>query len=115
MGLPAVSRTPISLQLLLYRSRFTTRQLRENKTLNTAGKVVVLTQLGFIVLFVYGLSAEYHANEYQQMWILDNASPLQYFLNGYLAAGLIGILVGGIVLLVTDLVRERGDRVKTEV
>lgn len=81
--------------------------------MNTAGKIVVLTQFGFIVLFVYALSAEYHANPYLQMWILDNASPLQYFLNGYLAAGLIGIVVGGIVLLVTDLVREKRTRVKT--
>jgi len=61
---------------------------------------VIYVQFGLIVLFVYGLSAEYRSNAYQQDWISSNAPLLQYFLNGYLAAMLLGIFIGGGVLLV---------------
>ena len=74
------------------------------------GKIIIYAQFGLIVLLVYALSAEYRSNPYQQDWILANAPPLQYLLNGYLAAGLIGILIGGFVLLLADLVREKQKR-----
>ena len=72
-----------------------------------AGKILIFTQFGFIVLFVYALSAEYRANPYQQQWIASNAPALQYFLDGYLAAGLIGVFIGGAVLLLADYFRSR--------
>ena len=84
----------------------------------TAGKIIVFVQFGLIVLFVYVLSAEFRSNAYQRDWILANASPLQYLLNGYLAAGLIGIFVGGTVLLIVDIFRtreKRGGGLKTAV
>ena len=64
-------------------------------------------QFGLIVLFVYGLSSEYNSNPYQQDWISNNAPVLQYVLNGYLFAMLVGILIGGGVLLVSDYWRNR--------
>ena len=66
------------------------------------GHVVIFAQFGLIVLFVYGLSAEYRSNAYQQDWISSNAPLLQYFLNGYLAAMLLGIFIGGGFLLAAD-------------
>ena len=75
-----------------------------------AGKIIIFAQFGLIVLFVYALSAEYRSNAYQQDWISANASPLQYLLNGYLAAGLIGILIGGATLLLADYLRQRERR-----
>ncbi len=66
------------------------------------GHLFIYAQFGLIVLFVYGLSAEYRSNAYQQDWISSNAPFLQYFLNGYLAAMLLGIFIGGGVLLVAD-------------
>lgn len=56
---------------------------------------------------VYGLSSEYRSNPYQQYWISSNAPVLQYVLNGYLAAMLLGIFIGGGVLLVSDYWRNR--------
>ena len=75
-----------------------------------AGKILVFLQFGFIVLLVYALSSEYAANANQQQWISDNVWWLQYFLNGYLAAGLIGIFIGGAFLLVGDYLRNRNKR-----
>ena len=74
------------------------------------GKIIVFGQFVFIVLFVYALSSEYRANPYQQDWVVNNAWPLQYFLNGYLASGLIGVVLGGAVLLAADYRREKSKR-----
>lgn len=82
------------------------RRDRELKT----GRIIVFVQFAFIVLFVYALSSEYRSNPYQQNWITDNAWPLQYFLNGYLAAGLIGVLIGGAVLLIADYLQGKNRR-----
>ena len=71
------------------------------------GYIFIFAQFGLIVLFVYGLSAEYRSNVYQQDWIARNAPLLQYFLNGYLAAMLLGVFIGGGVLLAADYWRNR--------
>lgn len=70
-------------------------------------KIIVFGEFVFIVLFVYALSSEYRANAYQQEWVMNNAWPLQYLLNGYLAAGLVGVTLGGAVLLVADYLRQK--------
>jgi len=75
-----------------------------------AAKTVVLALFGIIVLFIYILSAEYHANLYQQTWVAKNIPWLDYLLNGYMAAGLVGIFLGGIVLLLADYSRNRNRR-----
>lgn len=74
------------------------------------GKIIVFGQFVFIVVFVYALSSEYRANAYQQDWVMNNAWPLQYFLNGYLAAGLVGVVLGGAVLIAADYMREKNKR-----
>jgi ascorbate-specific PTS system EIIC-type component UlaA len=71
------------------------------------GKIVIFLLFVFIVLLVYALSAEYQSNQYQQSWISANVPWLQYVLNGYMAAALIGILLGGAFLLVADISRNR--------
>ncbi len=75
-----------------------------------AGKVVLFLQFGFIVFLVFALSAEYQSNQFQQAWVSDNASWLQFLLNGYLGAALIGVLIGGAFLLVGDVVKSRKRR-----
>jgi hypothetical protein len=74
------------------------------------GYVVIFVQFGLIVLFVYGLSAEYRSNVYQQNWISSNAPFLQYLLNGYLAAVLLGVFLGGGVLLASDYLRSKNKK-----
>ena len=74
------------------------------------GYVVIYAQFGLIALLVYGLSAEYRSNVYQQDWISNNAPWLQYFLNGYLMAMLIGVFLGSGVLLAADYLRSRNKK-----
>lgn len=74
------------------------------------GHLFVYAQFGLIVLFVYGLSAEYSANAYQQDWISSNAPLLQYLVNGYLVAMLLGIFIGGGVLLISDYWRNKNKK-----
>ena len=92
---------------------FSWRRKRRNSLNNShmlAGKVVLFLQFGFIVFLIYALSAEYQSNQFQQSWISVKASWLQYLLNGYLAAALIGVFIGGAFLLVGDIVRNRRRR-----
>jgi len=77
------------------------------------GYVVIFAQFGLIVFFVYGLSAEYRSNAYQQDWILRKAPWLQYFVNGYLAAMLLGVFIGGGVLLAADYWRNKNKNKKS--
>ena len=74
------------------------------------GKIVLFVQFLFIVLLVYALSSEYQSNQYQQGWVSANAPWLQYLLNGYTAAALIGILIGAAFLLVADIWQSRRRR-----
>lgn len=74
------------------------------------GHLFIYAQFGLIVLFVYGLSAEYRSNTYQQDWISTNAPVLQYLVNGYLAAMLVGVFLGGGVLLVADYLRNKNKK-----
>src|SRR5205809_6989446 len=75
-----------------------------------AGKLVLFLMFGFIVSLVFALSAEYQSNQFEQKWVSDKASCLQYFLNGYLAAALVGIFSGGAFPLVAVMVRSRNRR-----
>lgn len=81
------------------------------------GKIFLYLQFLFIVLLIFALSTEYQANQYQQTWVSANAPWLQFLLNGYMAAALVGILIGGAVLLIADIWknRNRGPRLKSEV
>lgn len=74
------------------------------------GFIFIYAQFGLIVLFVYGLSAEYRSNAYQQDWISSNAPILQYLVNGYLAAMLLGVFIGGGVLLTADYLRTKNKK-----
>ena len=74
------------------------------------GHLFIYAQFGLIVLFVYALSAEYRSNAYQQDWISSNAPLLQYFLNGYLVAMLLGVFIGAGVLLAADYWRNRNKK-----
>jgi len=71
-------------------------------------------QFGFIVLLLSALSAEYQANPFMQQWFSSHVSPVGYLLNGYLAAMLIGVSVGGAVLVAVDCVRSRRKLLKRQ-
>ena len=75
-----------------------------------AGKIVIFLLFVFIVLLTLALTAEYQSNQYQQGWIQANIPWLQYLLNGYLAAALVGVMIGATCLLVVDILRNRTRR-----
>ncbi|SRR5712692_2881366 len=62
--------------------------------------IIAFAQFVIIVLLLSGVSAEYQSNTYMQDWIAQNAWPVGYLLNGYLASTLVGVAIGGGVLLV---------------
>jgi cytochrome bd-type quinol oxidase subunit 2 len=62
--------------------------------------LIAFAQFVVIVLLLSGISAEYQSNTYMQDWIAQNAWPVGYLLNGYLASTLVGVAIGGGVLLV---------------
>jgi cytochrome bd-type quinol oxidase subunit 2 len=62
--------------------------------------LIAFAQFVVIVLLLSGVSAEYQSNRYMQDWIAQNAWPVGYLLNGYLASTLVGVAIGGGVLLI---------------
>lgn len=79
--------------------------------------VIAYLQFGLIVVLFAALSSEYQANTNQQLWISQNLSWLQYLLNGYLSAALVGIALGAGFLLVAEIVsrRRRTNALKTTI
>ena len=69
--------------------------------------LIAFAQFVIIVLLLSGVSAEYQSNRYMQDWIAQNAWPVGYLLNGYLASTLVGVAIGGAFLL---LQRWRGTK-----
>jgi len=61
--------------------------------------LIAFAQFVIIVLLLSGVSAEYQSNKNMQDWISQNAWPVGYLLNGYLASTLAGVAIGGGVLL----------------
>src|SRR2546428_3542793 len=61
--------------------------------------LIAFSQFVIIVLLLSGVSAEYQSNKYMQDWITQNALPVGYLLNGYLASTLVGVAIGGGFLL----------------
>jgi cytochrome bd-type quinol oxidase subunit 2 len=70
--------------------------------------LIAFAQFVIIVLLLSGVSAEYQSNRYMQDWVAQNAWPVGYLLNGYLASTLVGVTIGGAFLLIQRL-RGTGD------
>ncbi len=66
---------------------------RQRDNINLA---VLIGEFAFIVLLFWALSGEYRANRFMQAWVAQYAWPLAFFLNGYLAAILAGVLIGAL-------------------
>jgi EmrB/QacA subfamily drug resistance transporter len=66
---------------------------------------IVIAQLAVTIALFVTISNEYQSNYFMQQWISQNASPLGYFLAGYVAP-VLATIVGG-VLIVWKLVLTR--------
>ena len=71
--------------------------MRRNNRTQRIDSAVLLAFVQFVViaLLLSIVSAEYQSNAYMQEWIEKNAWPIGYLLNGYLAATLVGFVIGG--------------------
>ena len=72
--------------------------IRKTRRVDTT-LLIAFAQFVVIVLLLSAVSAEYQSNGYMQDWIAQNAWPVGYLLNGYLASTLVGIAIGGGFLL----------------
>ncbi len=63
-----------------------------------------------IVLLFWALSGEYRANRFMQAWVAQYAWPLAFFLNGYLAAILAGVLIGALGTYFQHVMEQRKKR-----
>jgi cytochrome bd-type quinol oxidase subunit 2 len=70
--------------------------------------LIAFTQFVIIVLLLSGISAEYQSNKNMQDWISQNAWPVGYLFNGYLASTLVGVAIGGAFLLLQRWRSNRG-------
>jgi EmrB/QacA subfamily drug resistance transporter len=66
---------------------------------------IVIAQFAITIALLVTISNEYQSNYFMQQWISQNASPLGYFLAGYVAP-VLATIVGG-VLIVWKLVLTR--------
>jgi uncharacterized integral membrane protein len=63
-----------------------------------AVSTVIIAQFAITISLLVAISNEYQSNYFFQLWISQNASPLGFFLTGYVGTVLAAI-VGGILVL----------------
>ncbi|HEX9197501.1 MAG TPA: hypothetical protein VF906_06860, partial [Candidatus Bathyarchaeia archaeon] len=71
-----------------------------------AVSAVIIAQFAITVGLLLAISNEYQSNYFMQQWISQNASPLGFFLTGYVGTVLAAIIGG--VLILWKLVLTRG-------
>jgi MFS family permease len=59
---------------------------------------VIIAQFAITIGLLVAISNEYQSNYFMQQWISQNASPLDFFLTGYVGT-VLGAIVGGILIL----------------
>ncbi len=69
---------------------------------------ILIGEFAIIVALMWGLSLEYLSNQFMRDWIAQNAQPVEYLLNGYFAALLLGILAGGLLVYVRRVTKKTG-------
>src|SRR3989442_2004818 len=62
-----------------------------------AASTVIIAQFAVTVGLLAAISNEYQSNYWMQQWISQNASPLGYFLEGFIGTVLVAI-VGGVIM-----------------
>src|SRR5213594_1406800 len=58
---------------------------------------IVIAQFAITMVLLVAISNEYKSNYFMQQWISQNASPLGYFLTGYVGPAL-AMIVGGVLI-----------------
>jgi len=75
-------------------------------------RIILLLEYVVIVVLVWALSLEYQSNAFLRSWIEQNASIAAYFLNGYFAAILLGVLLAVLAVQTDRYLRQRREKNK---
>ncbi len=70
---------------------------------------VIIAQFAITVALLAAISNEYQSNYFMQQWISQNASPLGYFLAGYVGTALATIVGAGLILWKLVLTRRQSE------
>jgi hypothetical protein len=73
-------------------------------------RIILLLEYVVIVALVWALSLEYQSNAYLRAWIEQNAALAGYFLTGYFAAILLGILLAILAVQTDRYLRQRREQ-----
>src|SRR5438128_87695 len=74
---------------------------------------IVIAQFAITIVLLVAISNEYKSNYFMQQWISQNASPLGYFLTGYVGPAL-AMIVGGVLIVWKLVLIRRGSEAKSE-
>src|SRR5436309_743026 len=74
---------------------------------------IVIAQFAITIDLIVAISNEYKSNYFMQQWISQNASPLGYFLTGYVGPTL-ATIVGGVLIVWKLVLIRRGSEAKSE-
>src|SRR5213080_819035 len=74
---------------------------------------IVIIQFAITIVLLVAISNEYKSNYFMQQWISQNASPLGYFLTGYVGPAL-AMIVGGVLIVWKLVLIRRGSEAKSK-
>ena len=80
-----------------------------NRETSRAVSAIILAQFAITIGLLVAISNEYQSNYFFQLWISQNASPLGFFLAGYVGAALATIVGGALILWKLVLTRRQSE------
>src|SRR5213594_3435193 len=78
-------------------AKATVVQRAGSRETSQAVTAIVIAQFAITIVLLVAISNEYKSNYFMQQWISQNASPLGYFLTGYVGPAL-AMIVGGVLI-----------------
>jgi EmrB/QacA subfamily drug resistance transporter len=79
----------------------------------SASTIIIAAQFAITIGLLVAISNEYQSNYFMQQWISQNASPLGFFLAGYVGPAL-ATIVGGVLILWKLVLSRRQSEVKSK-
>ncbi len=80
-----------------------------NRETSRAVSAIIIAQFAITIGLLVAISNEYQSNYFFQLWISQNASPLGFFLAGYVGAALATIVGGALILWKLVLTRGQSE------
>src|SRR5438445_6618734 len=80
-----------------------------NRETSRAVSTIIIAQFAITIGLLVAISNEYQSNYFFQLWISQNASPLGFFLSGYVGAVMAAIVGGALILWKLVLTRRQSE------